>query len=311
MHTFIHPEPQSRAAQAPAASSAVSPLQMPQAMPKQIVPVPAPGGSISMVHTNHADTNKGPVPPPLPTPTTVTTPAPTPATMISGSMGHGSQGAATGTPIPSSLPNGTMYQTQQQQQQQQHQSTSITIPPVTMPPIAMPPNFNPFTGTTMAPNNPAAMGSQQYCLPTSSGMASQVPIPTPTKQAKAVKAQGKVSTGRIRILCRRYFPASSYASFGHLYHYHTYIHTHPPTCNTICHHVLCFPQACRIQGCDDPAVARRPYCVKHSGNRLCEFPGCTKCAQGSTRFCIAHGGGRRCTFPGCDKGARDKYFCAA
>lgn len=70
-------------------------------------------------------------------------------------------------------------------------------------------------------------------------------------------------------------------------------------------------KACRIQGCCDPAVSRRPYCVTHSGNRLCEHSGCSKCAQGSTRFCIAHGGGRRCTFLGCDKGARDKYFCAA
>jgi hypothetical protein len=43
---------------------------------------------------------------------------------------------------------------------------------------------------------------------------------------------------------------------------------------------------CRIQGCNDFAVARRPYCVKHSGNRLCEREGCTKCAQGATRFCI-------------------------
>jgi len=68
---------------------------------------------------------------------------------------------------------------------------------------------------------------------------------------------------------------------------------------------------CRIQGCNDPAVSRRPYCVRHSGNRMCEHPSCSKCAQGSTRFCIAHGGGRRCTFPGCDKGARDKFFCAA
>ena len=70
-------------------------------------------------------------------------------------------------------------------------------------------------------------------------------------------------------------------------------------------------KSCRIQGCNNFAVSRRPYCVKHSGNRLCEREGCTKCAQGSTRFCIAHGGGRRCTFPGCDKGARDKFFCAA
>lgn len=70
-------------------------------------------------------------------------------------------------------------------------------------------------------------------------------------------------------------------------------------------------QPCRIQGCDELTVSRRPYCMKHSGNRLCEHAGCTKCAQGSTRFCIAHGGGRRCTHPGCDKGARDKYFCAA
>lgn len=68
---------------------------------------------------------------------------------------------------------------------------------------------------------------------------------------------------------------------------------------------------CRIQGCDDPALSRRPYCERHSGNRQCEHPGCSKCAQGCTRFCIAHGGGRRCTFPGCDKGARDKFFCAA
>ncbi|KAG7361257.1 hypothetical protein IV203_036357 [Nitzschia inconspicua] len=70
-------------------------------------------------------------------------------------------------------------------------------------------------------------------------------------------------------------------------------------------------KCCRIQGCRDPAVPRRPYCVRHSGNRTCEHEGCGKCAQGSTRFCIAHGGGRRCTHPGCDKGARDKFFCAA
>lgn len=70
-------------------------------------------------------------------------------------------------------------------------------------------------------------------------------------------------------------------------------------------------QLCRIQGCNDPVVSRRPYCTKHSGSRLCEYPDCKKCAQGATRFCIAHGGGRRCTFPGCDKGARDKFFCAA
>ena len=71
-------------------------------------------------------------------------------------------------------------------------------------------------------------------------------------------------------------------------------------------------KVCRILGCEDLAMARRPYCLRHSGSRQCEFlGGCTKCAQGSTRFCIAHGGGRRCTFPGCDKGARDKYFCAA
>ena len=69
---------------------------------------------------------------------------------------------------------------------------------------------------------------------------------------------------------------------------------------------------CRIQGCRSLSVSRRPYCARHSGNRLCEYKGgCTKCAQGATRFCIAHGGGRRCTFPGCDKGARDKFFCAA
>eukprot|EP00977_Amphora_coffeiformis_P007376 scaffold1595_cov171-Amphora_coffeaeformis.AAC.17 len=73
----------------------------------------------------------------------------------------------------------------------------------------------------------------------------------------------------------------------------------------------CGSKLCRIEGCDDPAVSRRPYCAKHSGNRICEKEGCSKCAQGSTRFCIAHGGGRRCTFPGCDKGARDKFFCAA
>ena len=68
---------------------------------------------------------------------------------------------------------------------------------------------------------------------------------------------------------------------------------------------------CRIEGCNDLSVARRPYCAKHCGSRTCEKEGCNKCAQGTTRFCIAHGGGRRCTFPGCDKGARDRYFCAA
>lgn len=68
---------------------------------------------------------------------------------------------------------------------------------------------------------------------------------------------------------------------------------------------------CRIEGCTDLAVSKRPYCGRHCGNRQCEREGCNKCAQGATRFCIAHGGGRRCTFPGCDKGARDKFFCAA
>ncbi|KAL3945595.1 MAG: hypothetical protein SGBAC_000335 [Bacillariaceae sp.] len=68
---------------------------------------------------------------------------------------------------------------------------------------------------------------------------------------------------------------------------------------------------CRIKGCSDPAVTRKPYCARHVGNRMCEHPTCGKCAQGATRFCIAHGGGRRCKFPGCDKGARDKNFCAA
>eukprot|EP00984_Skeletonema_dohrnii_P007372 scaffold2677_cov152-Skeletonema_dohrnii-CCMP3373.AAC.4 len=68
---------------------------------------------------------------------------------------------------------------------------------------------------------------------------------------------------------------------------------------------------CRIEGCNDLAVSKRPYCGRHCGNRQCEREGCSKCAQGATRFCIAHGGGRRCTFPGCDKGARDKFFCAA
>lgn len=71
------------------------------------------------------------------------------------------------------------------------------------------------------------------------------------------------------------------------------------------------PAICRIEGCNDLAVSKRPYCGRHCGNRQCEREGCSKCAQGATRFCIAHGGGRRCTFPGCDKGARDKFFCAA
>eukprot|EP00804_Cyclotella_cryptica_P004297 CCRYP_013493-RB/>CCRYP_013493-RB protein AED:0.05 eAED:0.05 QI:494/1/1/1/0.5/0.4/5/1391/1011 len=68
---------------------------------------------------------------------------------------------------------------------------------------------------------------------------------------------------------------------------------------------------CRIAGCPEQTVPRKPYCSKHCGNRQCEREGCSKHAQGATRFCIAHGGGRRCTFPGCDKGARDRYFCAA
>ena len=68
---------------------------------------------------------------------------------------------------------------------------------------------------------------------------------------------------------------------------------------------------CRMEGCNDPAAKRTPYCSKHSGPRKCEFQGCKKCAQGRTRFCIAHGGGRRCMHPGCNKGARDKKFCAS
>lgn len=68
---------------------------------------------------------------------------------------------------------------------------------------------------------------------------------------------------------------------------------------------------CRIKGCDCLVTTRRPYCIKHIGNRTCEHAGCAKCAQGATRFCIAHGGGRRCTIKDCDKGARDRYFCAA
>jgi hypothetical protein len=42
-------------------------------------------------------------------------------------------------------------------------------------------------------------------------------------------------------------------------------------------------KCCRIQGCDDPVVPRRPYCEKHSGPRQCEHVTCSKCAQGSTR----------------------------
>jgi len=70
-------------------------------------------------------------------------------------------------------------------------------------------------------------------------------------------------------------------------------------------------KTCRIEGCSDSVVNRKPYCIRHCGNRQCERDGCKKCAQGSTRYCIAHGGGRRCTYAGCDKGARDKFFCAA
>lgn len=70
-------------------------------------------------------------------------------------------------------------------------------------------------------------------------------------------------------------------------------------------------KVCRMDGCDDEAARRTPYCKKHCGQRRCEFAGCTKCAQGRTRFCIGHGGGRRCQFDGCTKGARDKKFCAS
>ena len=70
-------------------------------------------------------------------------------------------------------------------------------------------------------------------------------------------------------------------------------------------------RTCKVDGCDVPVYGKKPYCIKHKGDRKCEHNGCSKCAQGTTRFCIAHGGGRRCTYPGCDKGARDKSFCAA
>jgi hypothetical protein len=47
-------------------------------------------------------------------------------------------------------------------------------------------------------------------------------------------------------------------------------------------------RTCKIEGCESPAVSRRPYCTKHCGSRQCETEGCSKCAQGATRFCIAH-----------------------
>lgn len=70
-------------------------------------------------------------------------------------------------------------------------------------------------------------------------------------------------------------------------------------------------KVCRMDGCEDEAARRTPYCKAHCGQRRCEFVGCVKCAQGRTRFCIGHGGGRRCQFEGCTKGARDKKFCAS
>ncbi len=69
-------------------------------------------------------------------------------------------------------------------------------------------------------------------------------------------------------------------------------------------------KTCRMDGCEDEAARRTPYCSKHCGPRKCEHEGCTKCAQGRTRFCIGHGGGRRCQHEGCTKGARDRHFCA-
>jgi len=84
-----------------------------------------------------------------------------------------------------------------------------------------------------------------------------------------------------------------------------------PVCLPVSPGVKTCRKICRIVGCTELCVSRRPYCHRHSGSRLCEHSSCFKCAQGATRFCIAHGGGRRCTYIGCDKGARDKYFCAA
>ena len=43
---------------------------------------------------------------------------------------------------------------------------------------------------------------------------------------------------------------------------------------------------CRMEGCQEVAGKRTPYCKKHSGIRRCEHPICKKYAQGKCKIDI-------------------------
>ncbi|CAB9496771.1 expressed unknown protein [Seminavis robusta] len=281
-------------------TSTVSNLQ-PQTQRKQRKPTPAPLAMplalpthvVKVDHHVHRRTSNDHAPPihmqnaspqntrnlvltPAPSPTYVPPPSPAPAPQFTQhNPVHTLPAPSPPAPAPSRLSQNLLSQGMLQNianQQYQFASASTAQPPASTPQYAAP----------VAPT-PAGMTSAVHCT----ASAPYVPQQQPPQQTYCMPASSN-------------YPMPDAARS-----------TPPMATTSTAPSAACKGKVCRIQGCGEGAVARRPYCARHSGNRLCEHEGCTKCAQGSTRFCIAHGGGRRCTFAGCDKGARDKFFCAA
>jgi len=98
----------------------------------------------------------------------------------------------------------------------------------------------------------APVPTQVYSLPmnevNATGTIVSAPPPTPFNPQNTSRVNGIIHTSSVKLSTP---PASSGRSTTNV-------------SNT---------NFCRIQGCDDPALARRPYCVRHSGNRMCEHKG--------------------------------------
>jgi hypothetical protein len=190
--------------------------------------------------------------------------------------------------------NGLLLQQPQQQQQHQQQQQQLNMVPIV------------FAAPMVLQNQPAPIEPSSHSFQKTQQMFQ-------TQQSAATTAAPSCGGSPYGFVAAAFHLPSSNTSHISTAPNSTQFCV-PVAANNSQHHVVDDAgslKPCRIQGCSELALSRRPYCEKHSGNRSCEHAGCNKCAQGSTRFCIAHGGGRRCTFPGCDKGARDKMFCAA
>uniref|UniRef100_A0A6U3CZK2 WRKY19-like zinc finger domain-containing protein n=1 Tax=Entomoneis paludosa TaxID=265537 RepID=A0A6U3CZK2_9STRA len=250
------------------------PLAMPQALPNRIV---APPPSTMTAPTTTARTSTGATIQLQPLQTSLS-PAPSPPPQQQQQQQQSYAAPAPLAPM-TMLPNGFVLQSQQQQQMQQMQQQQQVQQQQQM---------------QQQMQQQQQQLQEQQVIPMavpSSAPAPAAPMPTPdfagSSPVFCLPTDGAMFAPEGSNGLMNFDPTATFATPG------------APT------------KVCRIQGCHDAAVSKRPYCLKHSGNRQCEHDGCTKCAQGSTRFCIAHGGGRRCTHPGCDKGARDKFFCAA